>query len=123
MPHERADDHPTFDLGGTAITSFIGPSRGGTECVLYRADLPPGSGLPPHRHDHLDTFAVMAGGGTFYIDDESFELGVGDSVVVPIGARHFLEAGPEGASLMVAMLPGTIMFRDDGSEAIPPWLS
>ena len=44
-------------------------------------------------------------------------------MVVPIGARHFLEAGPDGATLMVAMLPGNLMFRDDGSEAVPPWLS
>jgi quercetin dioxygenase-like cupin family protein len=123
MPHELDADHPTFDLGGTAITSLVGPSRGGNECALYRVDVPPGSGLPPHRHDHLDTFAVTAGGGTFHIDDETFEVAAGDSVVVPIGARHFLEAGPEGATLMVAMLPGTLMFRDDGSEAVPPWLS
>jgi quercetin dioxygenase-like cupin family protein len=123
MPYERGADHPTFDLGGTAITSFIGPSRGGTECVLYRADLSPGSGLPPHRHDHLETFAVLSGGGTFHIDENVFEIGSGDSVVVPVGARHFLEAGPEGAVLMVAMLPGTVMIRDDGSEAVPPWLS
>ena len=69
-PRARAD-HPTFDLGGTAITSFIGPSRGGVECALYRVDLPAGSGLPPHRHDHLDTFTILAGGGTFHIDDET----------------------------------------------------
>jgi quercetin dioxygenase-like cupin family protein len=123
MPYERAEDHPTFDLGGTAVISLVGPSRGGVECALYRVEVPPGGGLPPHRHDHLDTFAVMTGGGTFHIDDEISEIGPGDSVVVPIGAQHFLEAGAEGALLMVAMLPGTVMFRDDGSEAVPPWLS
>jgi quercetin dioxygenase-like cupin family protein len=123
MLYERAGKHPTYDLGGTAITSFIGPSRGGTECVLYRADLAPGSGLPPHRHDHLEAFAVLDGGGTFHIDEDTSEIGPGDSVVVPVGARHFLEAGREGAVLMVAMLPGTVMFRDDGSEAVPPWLT
>ena len=42
--------------------------------------------------------------------------------VVPIGVRHFLEAGSEGASIIVAMLPGTRLIRDDGSGAIPDWV-
>ena len=56
MPIERAADHPTYDFGGNTVTSLIAPSRGGVECVLYRVVSPPGYGLPPHRHDHLDTF-------------------------------------------------------------------
>jgi len=123
MPMERAADHPTFALGNLAITSFVAPARGGYECALYRVDVPPGEGLPPHRHDHLDVFTVLAGGGRFYLDDETHELEAGDSVVVPVGVRHYLEAGAAGAELMVAMLAGTKMVRDDGSEAVPPWVS
>lgn len=32
---------------------------------------PPGYGLPPHRHDHLDKFTVTAGGGLWHHDDHS----------------------------------------------------
>jgi quercetin dioxygenase-like cupin family protein len=124
MPVERADEHPVFELGGNTITSLAAPSRGADEAALYRVEVPAGGGLPPHRHDRLDVFTVASGGGTFHIDDEVFELRAGDSVVVPIGAVHHLEAGDEGATIVVTMLAGTKLVRtDDGSETVPPWVS
>jgi quercetin dioxygenase-like cupin family protein len=123
MPVESAADHPTYALGTTTITSLAAPSRGAEEAALFRADLPPGGGLPPHHHDHLDVFTVVAGGGVFHIDEQSFELAVDDAVVVPIGAVHYLEAGPDGASIVVTMLAGTRLMRADGSETVPAWVS
>ncbi|MGZ5295391.1 MAG: cupin domain-containing protein [Actinomycetota bacterium] len=122
MPIERPADHPTFELGGNAITSYAAPARGSVEVALYRADVPPGGGLPPHTHDHFDVFTVVAGGGVFHLGDDTAELAVGDSAVVPVGVRHFLEAGSEGASIIVAMHPGTRLIRDDGVGAIPEWV-
>ena len=122
MPIERPADHPIFELGGNAITSFAAPARGSEEVALYRADVPPGGGLPPHTHDHFDVFTVVAGGGVFHLGDDTTELSVGDAAVVPTGVRHHLEAGPEGASIIVAMLPGTRLIRDDGSELVPAWV-
>ncbi len=122
MPIERAADHPTFDLGGNAITSFAAPARGSDEVALFRTDVPPGGGLPPHRHDHFDVFTVVAGGVTFHLGDEISELAVGDSAVVPIGVLHYIEAGPEGVSIVVAMLAGTKFLREDGSEMVPDWV-
>lgn len=122
MPVERSAEHPTFELGGNAITSFAAPARGSREIALYRAEVPPGGGLPPHTHDHFDVFIVVAGGGVFHLGDDTVDVAVGDSVVVPIGVRHFLEAGSEGASIIVSMLAGTRLIRDDGSEAVPEWV-
>jgi hypothetical protein len=42
---------------------------------------------------------------------------------VPVGARHYVEAGTEGATLVVTMLTGTKLVRDDGTESVPPWVS
>jgi quercetin dioxygenase-like cupin family protein len=122
MPIERSADHPRFELGGATVTSFAAPARGAHEVTLYRVDLPPSHGLPAHSHDHLDVFTVVAGETTFQLGEETFELNEGDSVVVPIGVRHVLEAGPGGASIIVTMLPGNRMFRDDGSVSVPPWV-
>ena len=122
MPVERAADHPTFELGGNTITSFAAPARGSDETALYRVDMPPGKGLPAHRHDHFDVFLVMKGTATLHLGDERFELAVGDSVMVPIGVRHVLQAGADGVSIMVTMLGGTQMFRDDGIDMVPEWV-
>jgi quercetin dioxygenase-like cupin family protein len=122
MPVERAVDHPVHELGGNAVTSLASPSRGSSETALFRIDLPAGSGLPPHRHDHFDVFAVVAGGGTVHLDDEAIEVTEGDSAVVPIGVRHWLDAGPGGVTIVVTMVAATKLIRDDGSESVPPWV-
>jgi len=123
MPVERAADHPRFEIGGNAVTSYATPERGSDETALFRIDLPPGSGLPPHRHDHYDVFTVTAGGGTMHIDEETIDIATGDAVVVPPGALHWLDAGAEGASIVVTMLAGTKLIReDDGSVVVPPWV-
>jgi quercetin dioxygenase-like cupin family protein len=123
MPVESAADHPTFALGTTTITSLAAPSRGAEEAALFRADLPPGGGLPPHHHDHYDVFTVVAGGGVFHIGEDVFDMALGDSAVVPIGAVHYLEAGPDGMSIVVTMLAGTKLVRADGTETVPAWVS
>lgn len=123
MPVERSADHPIHELGGNSIISLAAPSRGADEAALYRVDVPPGGGLPPHHHDHLDVFTITSGGGTFFLGDETYELLAGDSAVVPAGIRHYLEAGPDGASIVVTMLARTKLIRDDGSVLVPPWVS
>jgi quercetin dioxygenase-like cupin family protein len=124
MPVEQADEHPIFDIGGNTVTSFAAPSRGALEAALFRIDLPAGGGLPPHRHDHYDVFAVTRGGGAFHLEGDVRDLTVDDSAVVPPGSLHWFEAGAEGAAIVVTMLPGTKMIReDDGTETVPPWVA
>jgi quercetin dioxygenase-like cupin family protein len=124
MPIERAEDHPTFDLGGNAITSLAAPARGSGEVAFYRLDLPPGGGLPAHTHDHFDVFTVTSGEAIVHLDDEATPIGAGDSVVVPPGMIHWLEAGAAGTSIFVTMLAHTKLFRQDGGSVVaPPWVS
>ncbi|HTG48550.1 MAG TPA: cupin domain-containing protein [Actinomycetota bacterium] len=123
MAIERAHEHPTFDSMGNAVTSLAAPTRGATELGLFRTEVPPGGGLPAHRHDHLDVFVIDRGSCTFHLGAEAFELGPGDSGVVPIGTWHRLEAGPDGVVLTVTMLAGTRLEFEDGRALVPPWLA
>jgi len=123
MPIERAADHPTFELGGNAITSLAAPARGSEETALFRIDLPAGGSLPAHHHDHFDVFTVTEGSATMHIGDDTSEVAVGDAVVVPPEAVHWLSAGDAGVSIVVTMLAHTKLFRaDDGSVVVPPWV-
>lgn len=124
MPVEHAADHPRFELGGNTVTSFAAPGRGSDETALFRVDLPPASALLPHHHDHFDVFTVTAGGGEMHLGDEVSTIAAGDAVVVPPGEVHWVVAGPEGASIVVTMVAGTSLIReDDGSRTVPPWVS
>ena len=85
--------------------------------------MPPGGGLPPHTHDHFDVFTVVSGGAVFHLGDASVEVAAGDSAVVPVGVRHYLEAGLRRAHRSSwRCLPGTKLIRDDGSELVPEWV-
>ena len=124
MPIEHAADHPTFELGGNAITSLAAPARGSDESALFRIDLPPGGALPAHHHDHFDVFTVTAGSATMHIGDDEGEVVPGDAVVVPPETIHWLTAGEGGASIVVTMLGQTKLIRaEDGSVTVPPWVS
>ena len=124
MPVERASEHPTFEIAGNIVTSLAAPSRGSSETALFRTEVPAGGGLPPHRHDHFDVFIVLEGGVTMHIGDETTEVGTGDSVVVPTGELHWLEAGAAGATIVVTMVAATRLIReDDGTVIDPPWVN
>lgn len=123
MAIERAQDHPTFDSMGNRVTSFAAPARGATEAGLFRTEIPPGGGLPLHRHDHIDVFAIEGGTCAFHLGDDVFDLAVGDSGVVPSGTWHRLEAGDGGVTLTVTMLAGTKIEFEDGRQIVPPWLT
>ena len=123
MPVERAADHPTFELGGNAITSLAAPARGSDETALFMIDVPPGGGLPPHHHDHFDVFTVVAGDATVHLGEETTTIAAGDSVVVPSEVVHWLDAGEAGASVVVTMLAHTKLVREDGAVIVPPWVS
>ena len=122
MPVERAADHPTFELGGNTVVSLAAPSRGAEDAALFRLELPEGGVLPRH-HDHLDVFVVRSGGGVFHLGHEPIALEADDSVVVPVGVWHHFVAGHGGAELVVTMLAGTKLIREDGSVVVPPWVS
>ena len=43
---------------------------------------------------------------------------------IPTGELHWLVAGPEGAAIVVTMVPRTTLIREaDGVEIVPPWVS
>jgi quercetin dioxygenase-like cupin family protein len=123
MPIERAADHPIFELGGNTVTSLAAPARGATESALFRIEVPAGGGLPRHHHDHLDVFTVERGTVTFSLGEDESEMTTGDSGVVPVGVWHHLVAGRGGATIVVTMLAGTRLVREDGTVTVPPWVS
>jgi quercetin dioxygenase-like cupin family protein len=122
MPVARAADNRTFKVSRSTVTGLMSPSRGSTECILYRVDVPNGlEALPPHRHDHEDLFTVASGTATVHVDDEIYEVGPDDSIVVPKGALHWIDSGPDGCVLIVTMLAGTLFIRDGADPVVPPW--
>ena len=62
-------------------------------------------------------FTLVEGAGALHLGDDVHELVPGDSAVIPTGDLHWLVAGPDGAAIVVTMVPRTTLIREaDGSR-------
>ena len=78
----------------------------------------------PHRHSDIEeTFLVRSGHLRFLLADEIIDLGAGDFVRVPAGARHgFANVSGEPVELLVSYHPGGFeeLFVRHRSDQEPP---
>ena len=56
--------------------------------TLGVAEIPPGAGLPPHRHPPAEAYFVQSGEGYVEIEDRRTAVAPGAAVFIPPGARH-----------------------------------
>jgi quercetin dioxygenase-like cupin family protein len=83
---------------GSSVSFFIGTFEAGT-----------GPGL--HTHPYDETFIVEAGGATFTVGDDTFQLGAGEITVVPANTPHKFVSG-DGFRL-ISIAPSDHMEQED----------
>ena len=86
------------DLPGNLVGRFEGREHG-SSVSFFIGTFEAGTGPGLHTHPYDETFIVEAGGATFTVGDETFELGAGKIVVVPAGTPHKFVSG-EGFRLI-----------------------
>jgi quercetin dioxygenase-like cupin family protein len=73
---------------------------------LAEATLEPGQTTQRHYHAASEElYSMLEGGGLIEIDGETREVGPGDTVLIPAGARHRLTAGPSGVRFLCCCAP------------------
>lgn len=73
---------------------------------LAEAELAPGQATQRHHHARSEEiYFLLEGGGVLEIEGEECEVGPGDGILIPPGARHRLEAGPGGARFLCCCAP------------------
>lgn len=73
---------------------------------LAEATLAPGQATERHYHaESEEIYFLLAGGGVMELAGETREVGPGDAVLIPPGARHALRAGTDGARLLCCCAP------------------
>ena len=122
MPVIRAAAAPTFDMYGLSVTGLAAPSRGSHESSVWRVRLPPGAPAVEHTMDREEIFVALAGRAVATLDGQSFELGVGDTLVVP--AHHPFSLGTREGELFEALAVAPAGVRatiPPGAPFAPPW--
>jgi quercetin dioxygenase-like cupin family protein len=98
------------DLPGNLVGRFEGRNHG-SSVSFFIGTFPPGTGPGLHRHPYDETFIVEAGGATFTVADETFELEAGQIAVVPANTPHRFVSG-EGFRL-ISISPAEVMEQEN----------
>ncbi len=92
--HSKPEEHSVFLAGDlTHLIEVLHPQRHGVSLPysLAHAYLEPGGCSLPHRLlTSEELYYFLSGEGVLVIDGERFEVGAGHAVLVPAGARQFL---------------------------------
>jgi quercetin dioxygenase-like cupin family protein len=76
---------------------------------------------PSHSHDHEEVFTVVGGSVTTVLDSDHFLTDVGDTVIVPAGAEHYVFTAAGSADLIAAIPAGTMFISSEGEKRIADW--
>ena len=92
---------------GSTIRELLGlPTAPVRNQSLAEATLAPGQSTQRHYHAlSEELYSFLEGGGRLELDGEEQEVAVGDTVLIPPGARHSITAGPDGARFLCCCAP------------------
>lgn len=93
MPSNRIRVFPEVDAGNGVVRRVLADSP---DLMVVEFRFPQGGVGAMHHHPHVQSTYVKSGRFTFTIGEETFEIGPGDSFVIPSNAVHgcrALEAG------------------------------
>lgn len=90
IPSSTRDAFTTLD--GSLITEWVHPDRDAARAQsLALAEVGVGESTHCHRHRcSEEIYHVRAGRGEMHLGESVFELGPGDSVVIPPGTEHWI---------------------------------
>jgi quercetin dioxygenase-like cupin family protein len=111
---------PYMPQAGRYTTKVAAEQTEGRLCQLHINDAR-GAAPPLHLHRDADeTFYVIDGDISFFVNEERTELGAGDFICVPKGVPHTYLVQSEQAEFLVAFAPAGVegFFAELGIEAV-----
>ena len=103
MRTRYAEVPPYATKDGSEIRELMHPAGSAArQQSLAEATVAPGARTRLHRHRTTEElYHVTAGAGIMTLGSESFAVAVGDTVLIPPGTPHCIEAASGGAPLRI----------------------
>jgi quercetin dioxygenase-like cupin family protein len=123
-PTIRTDqDGPTITLVGDVYRFLATGKETSGRYATFEATVPPGGGPPPHTHTREDeSFYILEGEITFYVEGERIVARPGSFANMPPGVKHrFKNESHEPARMIISVAPAGLenMFLEAGSPIQP----
>lgn len=114
---------PMWFLGTLMRLKLTGEDTGG-RFALWDGELPRGASPPLHTHPQDETFYVLDGRVTVFVEDEAHECGPGVVAFAPGGTPHSFRVESDTARMLFVSTPAGIdgYIRDLSEPAAWPWL-
>ena len=109
LRHEVEDQAPKFGMAPNLGFHVAGRPLGAERAALSLLRMAPGYRMPfGHTHaDQEEIYVLVGGSARLKLDDEVLELEPWDAVRIAKETVRNLEAGPEGAELVLVGAPAT----------------
>ena len=109
-PWEKTDAMKTLSVAGDRVVILLDGEDTRQQYVVMEATVPPGAGPPPHLHQKEDeTFLVLSGEITFFLDGKPCVLKQGEFIFAPRGVPHYFKnTGLADAVLLETASPAGI---------------
>jgi quercetin dioxygenase-like cupin family protein len=130
-PSWFGDEGPLYEhqgLNETLRVLFDQETNAVKQLSAWETTIPPGSGLPMHKHPHpVEEFIyVLRGRGIETVGDEQREVGPGTAIFIPPEVEHRIEnTGDEMLLLLVVVSPPGIveksLFQKKVRKAVQVW--
>ncbi len=113
----QASTQDPIRLGQLEVRYVVDGVESGAESGMFELTVPPGSRVPPaHSHtDNEEIVYVLEGLLRYAVDDETRDLGPGESMRTPKGSVHsFSNPHDQTAKALIVLTPdiGAQYFRD-----------
>ncbi len=111
----------SLDLGNFAISVKASGEDTGGAFSLLEATEPPGFGPPLHIHrDAAETFYVLEGEYTIFIEDRELACPAGSFVYIPAGMTHGFRVGENASRKLNLYTPAAMVgyFEDLGAALL-----
>src|SRR3954471_512826 len=106
------------DEAGGVATVIAGPDR---QATMVERSAPSGHMAPLHRRDQAESYRVVSGEITFFVDGDVIPARAGDVVVAPAGAPRTWRAESDGARWIVLTRVAQLQrYVDFGRASTPP---
>ena len=103
----RVNAEPFTTLDGSTIRVLLDRAAGdAVNQSLAEAELAPGQRTQRHYHARSEEiYVLLEGDGEMEVEGDRAEVGAGDSILIPAGARHQITAGAAGARFLCCCAP------------------